>query len=715
MFNTKPAKRPSSSTASSVCGDGNHDHDCKEERKVVVGSTQAKDVLSNGKRQTNDEKYHKKKQQQTTEQQTSPKKPKTEKLTTPTTCTDATTKDDKAKRRRLGRGHRSTPASPVVAYRRRASTTSLISSPSYKHRPKGAEGANPPPKSPKLARLAFFRNKIDREGKDKEKDKQENEKAQEQQLKRNRKTRRRKKQERRRELGKSKSGGEEPDDFHQHDLRQVAKIDLRKPRAGIVDGRSLLAGSPTTTTTKTITTVERDCWSEGCISEDSGETALIHGGQSSHSGEEEKEEKGKGGGAKAKGKGWQLRIGGKHHHQRKDKCKEKDKEKEKEKDKKKKKEKKESKESKPGRNIEVEVENDLGETDTVEEAKGKKGQDVCRFSNTVTSEEDEKEEKETEEEGEGSSDSEEEDGEEEEEEEEESEEEEKEEEESSSDTESETGRKKKSKAKAKNKKRTLLTTSEMEEAKLQSEFEQLALQEQRKAKPDFNFALEYHNIHKNRYGNVLPNPETRVKLQGGRSSDYINANYVKGESQVYIACQAPLPNTFADFWRMIWEQHSYVIMMLTRLMEKERVKAEKYWPTRGPLSRTRRPGTAESESGGEGGWKQYGSIAVRLERQHQHSAKIIVREFSLRHDSSAEEQGLVDLTDLEERQEQEIRRVVQIHYTGWPDFGRPKSTKTFKKVSHLFCHSLAFTPLPLSVSSFFTVFWLTTLSLSYWD
>ncbi|KAL6040613.1 Proteintyrosine phosphatase [Balamuthia mandrillaris] len=220
----------------------------------------------------------------------------------------------------------------------------------------------------------------------------------------------------------------------------------------------------------------------------------------------------------------------------------------------------------------------------------------------------------------------------------------------------------------------------MEEAKLQSEFEQLALQEQRKAKPDFNFALEYHNIHKNRYGNVLPNPETRVKLQGGRSSDYINANYVKGESQVYIACQAPLPNTFADFWRMIWEQHSYVIMMLTRLMEKERVKAEKYWPTRGPLSRTRRPGTAESESGGEGGWKQYGSIAVRLERQHQHSAKIIVREFSLRHDSSAEEQGLVDLTDLEERQEQEIRRVVQIHYTGWPDFGRPKSTKTFKKL-----------------------------------
>jgi len=50
---------------------------------------------------------------------------------------------------------------------------------------------------------------------------------------------------------------------------------------------------------------------------------------------------------------------------------------------------------------------------------------------------------------------------------------------------------------------------------------------------------------------------------------------------------APLPNTFDDFWRMVWEQKVYVIMMLTRLKERDRVKAEQYWPSVGPLGRTR--------------------------------------------------------------------------------------------------------------------------------
>jgi protein tyrosine phosphatase len=41
---------------------------------------------------------------------------------------------------------------------------------------------------------------------------------------------------------------------------------------------------------------------------------------------------------------------------------------------------------------------------------------------------------------------------------------------------------------------------------------------------------------KNRYGNALPNPETRVVLKGG-DTDYINANYIQGEQTQYIAAQ----------------------------------------------------------------------------------------------------------------------------------------------------------------------------------
>ncbi|PSN49691.1 hypothetical protein C0J52_05324 [Blattella germanica] len=78
---------------------------------------------------------------------------------------------------------------------------------------------------------------------------------------------------------------------------------------------------------------------------------------------------------------------------------------------------------------------------------------------------------------------------------------------------------------------------------------------------------------KNRYSNVIPLPETRVPLtlrDGEPLSDYINANFVHGPknaSKYYIACQAPLPTTVTDFWRMVWEQQSKAILMLTDLME----------------------------------------------------------------------------------------------------------------------------------------------------
>lgn len=53
---------------------------------------------------------------------------------------------------------------------------------------------------------------------------------------------------------------------------------------------------------------------------------------------------------------------------------------------------------------------------------------------------------------------------------------------------------------------------------------------------------------------------------------YVYVNYLKFQGpgnikSYYIACQAPLPNTVVDFWRMVWEQNSRVIVMLTEYME----------------------------------------------------------------------------------------------------------------------------------------------------
>lgn len=61
---------------------------------------------------------------------------------------------------------------------------------------------------------------------------------------------------------------------------------------------------------------------------------------------------------------------------------------------------------------------------------------------------------------------------------------------------------------------------------------------------------------------------------GVPGSDYINANYIDGyrRQNAYIATQGSLPETFGEFWRMVWEQHTANIIMMTKLEEKSRVR-----------------------------------------------------------------------------------------------------------------------------------------------
>lgn len=62
---------------------------------------------------------------------------------------------------------------------------------------------------------------------------------------------------------------------------------------------------------------------------------------------------------------------------------------------------------------------------------------------------------------------------------------------------------------------------------------------------------------------------------GVPGSDYINGNYIDGyrRQNAYIATQGSLPETFGDFWRMVWEQHTANIIMMTKLEEKSRVRS----------------------------------------------------------------------------------------------------------------------------------------------
>ncbi|PYH81428.1 hypothetical protein BO82DRAFT_374844 [Aspergillus uvarum CBS 121591] len=86
---------------------------------------------------------------------------------------------------------------------------------------------------------------------------------------------------------------------------------------------------------------------------------------------------------------------------------------------------------------------------------------------------------------------------------------------------------------------------------------------------------------KNRYNDIYPFEHTRVRLQnvspGG--CDYVNGNHLKAEKsrKCYIATQAPVPDTFDDFWRVIWEQDVRLVVSLTAEVERGQVKCHPYW------------------------------------------------------------------------------------------------------------------------------------------
>ncbi|XP_072556107.1 receptor-type tyrosine-protein phosphatase S isoform X3 [Paramormyrops kingsleyae] len=173
-------------------------------------------------------------------------------------------------------------------------------------------------------------------------------------------------------------------------------------------------------------------------------------------------------------------------------------------------------------------------------------------------------------------------------------------------------------------------------------------QEYESIDPGQQFTWEHSNLEvnkpKNRYANVIAYDHSRVILspiEGITGSDYINANYIDGyrKQNAYIATQGPLPETFGDFWRMVWEQRAATVVMMTRLEEKSRVKCDQYWPSRGT--------------------ETYGMTQVTLLDTIE-LATFCVRTFSLHKNGSSEK-----------------REVRQFQFTAWPDHGVPEYPTPF--------------------------------------
>ncbi|GJQ82876.1 hypothetical protein Trydic_g2614 [Trypoxylus dichotomus] len=102
-------------------------------------------------------------------------------------------------------------------------------------------------------------------------------------------------------------------------------------------------------------------------------------------------------------------------------------------------------------------------------------------------------------------------------------------------------------------------------------------------KPSSVIAMAENNKRKNRYINIMPYDETRVRLETDNNDnyeDYINASYIKGYSRTpeYIATQGPMESTLEDFWRMIIQENVGVIVMVAQFVEQSKQKCFKYFP-----------------------------------------------------------------------------------------------------------------------------------------
>ncbi|KTG40243.1 hypothetical protein cypCar_00037354, partial [Cyprinus carpio] len=125
-----------------------------------------------------------------------------------------------------------------------------------------------------------------------------------------------------------------------------------------------------------------------------------------------------------------------------------------------------------------------------------------------------------------------------------------------------------------------------------------------------------------------------ISLHNDEGSDYINANFIPGYNSPheFIATQGPLPETRNDFWNMVLQQKSHIIVMLTQCNERRRVKCDHYWPfTEEPVA--------------------YGDITVEMLSETD-SPEWTVRNFRL---------GYAD----------ETQDILHFNYTSWPDHGVP--------------------------------------------
>ena len=163
--------------------------------------------------------------------------------------------------------------------------------------------------------------------------------------------------------------------------------------------------------------------------------------------------------------------------------------------------------------------------------------------------------------------------------------------------------------------------------------------------------LEYHksyldifqdsNPHLDRYSDIKPYKHNTLKMSN--KSQYINASpiNIQGKQNYFISTQGPKPETIEDFWTMVYDYNSNIVVMLCKLLEGGRKKCENYWEAK------------------------MKSFEIVIEKEETFDMYVV---------------RTLKLKNLEKKDE---RIVYQFHFTGWPDHGVPDISNG--KVFEIFC------------------------------
>ena len=144
--------------------------------------------------------------------------------------------------------------------------------------------------------------------------------------------------------------------------------------------------------------------------------------------------------------------------------------------------------------------------------------------------------------------------------------------------------------------------------------------------------FEFSFPHLDRYSDIKPYKHNTIKIN--TPSQYINASpiNIRDKTNLFISTQGPKPETIEDFWTMVWDCNSKVIVMLCKEYEGGRRKCETYWEAK------------------------MNKFEIVIEKKDSHYM------FDIR------------TIKLISKKEKEERIVYQIHFNGWPDHGIPDTS-----------------------------------------